>query len=542
MPRNITITFSDGTSHVYQNAPDNLTPDMVQQRAQQDFGKTVVSMDGGRPAPATSSERKSVVDQIPGTIPQAAPEKPLTMSEKVMGAIETPFAVGANLLTAPITYLSGAAGPDVQRAVAKEITYQPRTRLAQEAVQAVGQAAEASKVPPFMNPTGLEATVAPALRTANVVTRNAIAPAVDAVAPVVNKLNQVRQNIATGTANTAASLIAPISGKTGTSLKQAYQAGKEGNTAFTENMRGQVDPDAVLRDIKQGITQMQVENSNAYANAKTGWAANPTPLDFSKVDEAFNKAKSSLQQDGKWKIGTAEQNVVKEIGDVIDEWRKDNPTALDLDGLKQRIDAIYPESPRHTQAQRAVTSVRNAVKDLIVNQVPEYADAMKAYETQLGVIREINQALGSSDKTAKSTAINKAMATLKNNPSGQYKQDLAAQLKELGGVDIMPALAGQDLSNVIPTSGVGRAVAGGGLTAVSMLHNPAYAAVLPFASPRVMGEAFYGMGRASGAAGNTVQGIRNMLTNQTMPPMTPEQALYVRNALIMQQQNQNNLR
>jgi len=50
MARNITITFSDGTSHVYQNAPDNLTPDMVQQRAQQDFGKTVVSMDGGKQA------------------------------------------------------------------------------------------------------------------------------------------------------------------------------------------------------------------------------------------------------------------------------------------------------------------------------------------------------------------------------------------------------------------------------------------------------------------------------------------------------------
>jgi hypothetical protein len=414
MARNITITFSDGTSHTYQNAPDNLTPDMVQQRAQQDFGKTVVSMDGGKQASnGIPSERKSAVDQILGTLPLPAPEKPLTLREKVMGAIETPFAVGANLLTAPITYLAGAGGPDVQRAVAKEITYQPRTRVAQEALDIVGKTVEASKIPPFMNPTGLEATIAPALRTTSVVTRNAVAPVVDAVSPVLNKLNEVRQNIATGSANTAANLIAPISGKTGTSLKQAFKAGKEGDTTFAQNMRGQVDPDAVLNDIKQGITQMQIENSNAYTQAKTGWSANPTPLDFSKVDEAFNKAKSSLQQDGKWKIGTAEQNVVKEIGDVIEEWRKDNPTALDLDGLKQRIDAIYPESAKHTQAQRAVTSVRNAIKDLIVSQVPEYADAMKNYETQLGIIREINQALGSSDKTAKSTAINKAMATLK---------------------------------------------------------------------------------------------------------------------------------
>ena len=50
MARNITVTFDDGTSHVYKNAPDNLTPDMVQTRAQKDFGKVVKSLDGGRAA------------------------------------------------------------------------------------------------------------------------------------------------------------------------------------------------------------------------------------------------------------------------------------------------------------------------------------------------------------------------------------------------------------------------------------------------------------------------------------------------------------
>ena len=62
MARNITVTFDDGTSHVYQNAPDNLTPDMVQERAQKDFGKVVKSLDGGRAAtpseiPAPRKER-----------------------------------------------------------------------------------------------------------------------------------------------------------------------------------------------------------------------------------------------------------------------------------------------------------------------------------------------------------------------------------------------------------------------------------------------------------------------------------------------------
>lgn len=52
MPRNITVTFADGTTHVYQNAPDDVTPDAVSARAQKEFGKTVSALDGGRAAPA----------------------------------------------------------------------------------------------------------------------------------------------------------------------------------------------------------------------------------------------------------------------------------------------------------------------------------------------------------------------------------------------------------------------------------------------------------------------------------------------------------
>ena len=50
MPRNITVTFDDGSTHVYQNAPDSLTPEQVSARAQQDFGRPVKALDGGRQA------------------------------------------------------------------------------------------------------------------------------------------------------------------------------------------------------------------------------------------------------------------------------------------------------------------------------------------------------------------------------------------------------------------------------------------------------------------------------------------------------------
>ena len=63
MPRNITVTFDDGSSHVYENAPDNLTPDAVTARAQKDFGKAVTALDGGRGGIPTG---RRGVDQIPG--------------------------------------------------------------------------------------------------------------------------------------------------------------------------------------------------------------------------------------------------------------------------------------------------------------------------------------------------------------------------------------------------------------------------------------------------------------------------------------------
>ena len=110
MARNITVTFDDGTSHVYQNAPDNLTPDMVQERAQKDFGKVVKSLDGGRaaapsevPGPRMTG---SIVDQIPGSsvrAPAAIQTQDVSTGQKVYRNIVRP-------VLAPTIEALGSAG------------------------------------------------------------------------------------------------------------------------------------------------------------------------------------------------------------------------------------------------------------------------------------------------------------------------------------------------------------------------------------------------------------------------------------------------
>lgn len=93
MARNITITFADGSTHVYQNAPDNVTPDMVQQRAEKEFGKQVSALDGGK-----SSQETSLLDNVK----QGA-------GNLVAGAVRGAGSIGATLLT-PIDAAARALG------------------------------------------------------------------------------------------------------------------------------------------------------------------------------------------------------------------------------------------------------------------------------------------------------------------------------------------------------------------------------------------------------------------------------------------------
>ena len=60
MARNITITFEDGSSHIYENAPDDATPEQATQRAEAEFGRKVVHLDGGA---AGAPEAAQAVEQ-----------------------------------------------------------------------------------------------------------------------------------------------------------------------------------------------------------------------------------------------------------------------------------------------------------------------------------------------------------------------------------------------------------------------------------------------------------------------------------------------
>src|SRR5580700_10983302 len=69
MPRNVTLDFDDGSSHVYQNVPDTVTPDQITQRASTEFtGKAIKNIDGGNTAAPVAAPKPSAESVVKNRI------------------------------------------------------------------------------------------------------------------------------------------------------------------------------------------------------------------------------------------------------------------------------------------------------------------------------------------------------------------------------------------------------------------------------------------------------------------------------------------
>jgi hypothetical protein len=147
------------------------------------------------------------------------------------------------------------------------------------------------------------------------------------------------------------------------SIAQALRAGREGNQAFLQNIRGDVSAMDVLDQAKDALSNMRSARSQAYRQgiqstmpsveivAGKALPKAPTKLDFapiaSSLDDVVESLKVKTPTGSQFKIGSAELNKIEELQDVVKTWQKDPSlhTAEGLDALKQRLDALYPDNP-----------------------------------------------------------------------------------------------------------------------------------------------------------------------------------------------------
>lgn len=293
-----------------------------------------------------------------------------------------------------------------------------------------------------------------------------------------------------------ANMLGVSTGAGGESLKQAFKGGDD----FVANMRGNVEPAAVVEQAKSGVQNMRQQMYDAYKNAKGGWAGDTTPMSFAPIGQAFDDAVAKFSFKGIPRPGTPEvqAKVEKELVGWLERARKDPSflTVEGMDALKRHLSDIVPTDITNRTGRAFVTEVVEGVKKAIIAEKPQYAAAMKDYWAKSTQLDEISRSLSLGEKATVDTALRKLQSLMRNNVNSNFGQRLksAEALAAQGGQDVLPAVAGQALNSWTPRGlqGLG---ASGAATGAVLTSNPWALSLMPAASPRMMGEAANVAGR-----------------------------------------------
>lgn len=314
-----------------------------------------------------------------------------------------------------------------------------------------------------------------------------------------------------------APIVGMLTGTGGDALRTAAKAGQSNNAAFVENIRGRGGVDDIPDMARSALNEMRKERSAAYkANmASVGAEGSQALVNERPILQSLKDARDGVYFRGVAKDAEAAK-VLSDIEAKLTEFRElpmgAYRTPEGMDALKQAIGEIRQRTQPRTLARRAADQVYNTVKKEIVRQVPSYAKAMAEYARASDVLQELERTFSLGEKASKDTAVRKLQSVMRNNVNTNYGRR-TKQLSELARhePDLPFALAGQQLSSATPrglqslaASGIGGIGIGG---AAGFFGNPAALAVLPFMSPRLMGEAAYGIGRGASLLENAPRAV-----------------------------------
>ena len=524
----ITVSFTDGTSHVYENAPDSLTRDDVLKRVMTDFpNKRAENL-------ARESYKEMGALDVATKAVKNLPSSTSKMVGDIISAISSPLQTGKAILDVGAGALQNILPEALVQAIGEDKpSRQAASQVAQMYVDKYGSA-EAAKKAIATDPASVMADISTVLTGGGAgATRLAqMAPAGARFAPEVAKIGQALSTAgstvdplslmakgtvaATKVGGKVAENVLGVTAGTGVEpISQAFKAGLEGGQRgqqFTQNMRGTADMMEVLDIAKQNLDQIRVDRSNTYKANMANIKGDKTVLDFSGIDKAVDEAFNKVSFKGQITNKEAAAKVL-EAKSIIDDWKKLDPaeyhTPEGIDQLKQSVGQILEGLQPRTQSDMVIKGVYSSIKNEINKQAPTYAKTMKSYSESTDLIREIERALSISDKASADTAMRKLQSLMRNNVQTNYGQrlKLAQELEAQGGQQMMPALAGQAMADWTPR-GIQRAAAlpsalmSGGLT-------------LPLQSPRLIGETAYG----AGATTRGLLDVRNRIPEMDYPTM-----------------------
>jgi len=301
------------------------------------------------------------------------------------------------------------------------------------------------------------------------------------------------------------------------SLRIAQEAGHAGGAearAFRENITGAAPLESAVDEARGAVSHMYKVKGDEYRQGMGTVKADPTVLDFNKIDLAVSNAQGVKTYAGRSGTGAQQslspktEGIRTEMTNAIDDWKKLDPaefhSAEGIDALKQQLGDIRDATQPHTPERVVADRIYNAVRQTIVDQVPEYAKVMKGYEKSSKQIKEIETTLSLKPGTNVDTALRKLQSSLRDNVNTSFgrRTELVEMLKDANAPHLMAKLAGQSLKSWTPR-GLARFVAAADIPAIGaalMAGAPGAAAgaaaAIPMMMPRLMGEAAYGIGAA----------------------------------------------
>jgi hypothetical protein len=495
----ITVTFSDGSTHTYENVPNNVTREQAIQRAQKDFsGKSVQDVSRASFAEMSLPQvAQTAVSNIPASAGRMAQDIYQAVTNPVQTA-KTVLDIGAgtlqNILPESLVQM---IGPDVQsRNVASQVGEFYKQRYGSQ---------EGVKKAIATDPVGVMADLSTILTGGAAVAPKVAAPSLRTAASMVDPISIASRAVGK-TVGVAGSAIPPALGmSTGVGaepIRQAFQAGVEGGERgrmFTTNMRGTADMMDILDVAKQNLDQIRIDRGNAYKANMANIKGDKTILNFSGIDKAIKEAFDKVSFKGQIKNQDAAAKL-SEAQAIVNNWKQLNPaefhTPEGIDALKQSVGQILEGLQPRTTSDTVVKGVYNSIKNEINKQAPTYAKTMKSYSESTDLIREIERSLSLNDKASADTAMRKLQSLMRNNVNTNYGQrlKLAQELELAGGRQMMPSLAGQALNELTPRGLQRASTIPTALLAGASGGLPAAAASMIASSPRAMGEVAYGAG------------------------------------------------
>jgi hypothetical protein len=503
------VRLPDGT--VIKNVPDGTTKAQLVEKLRNNGME--VPAEWGAPqsaaAPQPAAEKQSDFARLIGNIPGSA--------KNFAGGI-------VNAVTSPLETLKGAAlaGEGAARAILpdavsqfvdKRLSGNPEVGARADATAgalgqfykdrygSLGQAKESL----ITDPVGVVSDVSTVLGVGGAMAPGKVGQALNTASKFTNPLSVVPA-AAKVTGKAGQQLLGLSTGVGPENIAQAAKAGVRGDTAFWKNLTGQSDMTEVLAQAKAGLDQMRQAKSAQYRSDMTALKTDKAVLKFDGIDNALADAGSLVSFKGQTKNPRAAA-AVQQMADDVQQWKQLDPaefhTPEGLDALKQKLGATLESIPFEEKTARlAAGKVYNSVKAEIESQAPTYAKTMRDYTQASEQISEIERAFSLGNRASQDTAMRKLQSLSRNNVNTNYgnRLDLAKKLVNQGGQDVFPAIAGQAMNTWTGRGLVGHGGSLATLGGAAALQNPALVGLLPFQSPKAVGAALYGTGRAAGAS------------------------------------------